>query len=177
MKALERITRYGIKAYLRMRGLKASPTNIKFYTDKYVEAPVYIPPPSEGAVSRWMKSYWRDVKGIMAGRKLGTVKARKLMKKEGAGKKVFLRVIKAGKAWQLCIVGRFKDEREEQPDKTIEAFGKTHPEKDFDKGLEEAISYAQYLLGGSNWVLVELISYTWNRWFGREEESTQENIS
>lgn len=189
MRAKERIERYGIEAFLKSLGKEVVKKRgghkalLKFYTEKYIGVPVKLEPTTKGRVSRQMKSYWKDVKLIVTGRGKGIVETRKLMKREGAGKDVTLRVIKAGEGWQLTMLGLYHNEKSDymgtletgfigtsfEPDLEAEGFSYVHKEKEYDECLNECIRMAQGFLGGSNWKLVKVISYQWNRYYGREK--------
>lgn len=199
MKAKERIERYGISAYLKMRGLKFTPSHIKFYIEKYEKALIKVEPPSKGRISRRMLSYWKDVKLIMKGRKWGVTETRKVMKKEGAGKDVTLRVIKKGEGWQLLLWGDYenpkvkkelieyawkhkinvdeylKKEKSLWRAENVESYSYVHSEKDYNECLNECIRMAQGFLGGSNWELIKVLKYHWNRYYGREASISEDN--
>lgn len=180
MRAKERIEKYGIEAFLKSLGKEAVKKRggyralLKFYTGKYVRAPLKVEPPTKGRVSRQMKAYWKDVKLIMEGRKKGVTETRKVMKKEGKGKDVTLRVIKEGEGWQLTILGKFKDEKTGS-EENAEGFSYVHAKKNYDECLNECIRMAQGFLGGSNWKLVKVLKYHWNRYYGRETGISENN--
>lgn len=175
MKAKERIMRYGVAAYLKMRGLKKTPSLFKYYTEKYIGAPLEIKPPSEGRISRHMKSYWRDVKDVVKGRKWGIKKTRKVMKREAKGKDVSLRITRSGEGWQLVILGEFKEEKTDEI-KEAEGWSYTHAKQDYAQCLDECIRAAQhYTLGGSNWKLVRVLKSQWNRFYGRQASISENN--
>ena len=181
MRAKERIVKYGVKAFLKSLGKEAIKKRggyrrlLKFYTGKYVQAPLEVEPPTKGRISGQMRAYWKDVKRIVEGRKLGIVKARKLMKKEGVGKDVKLRVIKTGEGWQLTLKAAFRDEKT-GAEEDAEGFSRLHKERNYDECFDECVRFCQAFLGGSNWNLIGVYSYKWNRYFGREA-SISENGS
>ena len=97
MKAAERILKYGIKAYLKMRGLRKTAARILFYQRKYPTAPLALEPKAP-YISRSMKSYWYDVKKLAEARDMSIRSTRKLLKKLKTDKNVQVRVIKSANA-------------------------------------------------------------------------------
>ena len=174
MKAKERIARYGMEAYAKMRGFTA-----KKVLEEEVERlkkiyPTYPVKDKELApyISRSQKSYWKDVKSLVKARDIRIKQARKLLKGLKTAKNVNVRVIKSGEGWQLIMLGLYENtdkenihykEREEEKGHSY-----VHGEQDYDECLDECTREAQATLGGSGWELVKVLKETWIRYYGRE---------
>lgn len=182
-KAAERIQTYGVKAFVKMLGPTAIKKRggykrlIEYYTTKYPAAPFEIAPKAP-YISQSQKSYWRDVKALSKERNIPIRQSRKILKKLKTAKNVQVRVIKKGGGWQLIMVGLY--EHREKDDLTLtppyeqkEAVGHSyiHYDEDYndcyDEASNECIRDAQAQLGGSGWILIEVLKETWIRYYGR----------
>jgi len=115
MKAQERIVKYGVQAYIKMRGLRQTPALVKFYTEKYPSAPVKLPATHQ-RISRHQKAYWSKIKQIAEGHEIGIKEARKIFKRER--KEGRIKLVKQGRGYQLCVYGIYRkrikeDEKDE----------------------------------------------------------------
>ena len=187
-KAKERIAKYGVEAFVKMLGEKAikkrggRPRLLKYYTEKYPTAPIRLEPEAPH-ISRTMKSYWKDVKALSDARDIGIKKSRKILKSLKTDKNVQVRLIEQGEAWQLIMLGEYKNN--ETKEKAIEEGNSyLHYDDDFndcyEEALEECIKSALNKLSGamfgdgyadieeSDWVLVKVLKETWLRYYGRE---------
>lgn len=196
MKAKERLLKYGISAYLKMRGLKKTASRILFYQHKYPVAKLELPAKAP-YISRSQRSYWKDVKALSKERNITIKESRKLLKSLKTDKNVQVKVIKSGEGWQLMMLGLYELKEKgrqtqleyfreigiERPDLEEQAkqlpgtqremlgYSKTHRvetnDECYDEALGECIRYAQGELGGSGWFLIKIIKETWYRYYGR----------
>ena len=176
MKAAERILKYGIKAYLKMRGLRKTASRILFYQRKYPTAKLELPSLAPH-ISRSQRSYWKDVKALSEERDIPIKETRKLLKGLKTDRNVQVRVIKSGEGWQLIMLGLYENadkddiyfkQREESLGHSFVHRTETNYEC-YDDALEECIKEAQAKLGGSGWQLIKILKETWIRYYGREE--------
>ena len=189
-KASERIKKYGVEAFVKMLGKTAIKKRggkaklLKYYAEKYPKAPLTIEPKAP-AISRSMKSYWKDVKSLSGARDINIKSARKLLKKLKTDSKVQVRVIKEGAGWQFVLLGKFEhwdkeeiEAGEKDPDKKHEVKEETgysyvHYTEEYyeeeEEAFGEAVRDAQYTLGGSGWMLIKVLKETWIRYFGRNQ--------
>jgi len=183
MKAKERILKYGIEAYIKMRGLKPSSSLYSFYKEKYPTAPVAIPATHPETSAR-QKRYWQKVKKIAEGHGISVKQARKVFK--GERKEGRIKLVKGGSGYQLYMRGIYEDDKSGEIDVTTgkvikkdrteaDGYSYVRATKDYDLALKECIRYAQATLGGSNWLLIKILHKEWYRFYGYERTNFTEN--
>lgn len=187
-KAAERIKKYGVEAFVKMLGEKATKARggkarlLKYYTEKYPAAPLRITAKAP-YISKHMRAYWDDVKAIGEGHEISISEARKLLKKEKQGDKnvrVKVMLIKKGKSWQLVVKGEYKNDKTGEI-AIEEGSSYLKPSKEsYEEAFDECIQSALNKLGGamfgdgyadmeeSDWTLIKVIKETWIRFYGRE---------
>ena len=176
MKAKERIERYGIAAYIKMRGLKPSPQWKYFYKAKYPEAPAELDI-THPEISKRQKRYWQKVKALSKGRDMSIKEARTFFKAER--KEGSIKLIKQGEGYQLYMNGLYEDEKSGEIDlesgkvkvgtrdrAEAEGYSKVRIEKEYEVSFRECVKWSQYILGGSNWILIKVIKQEWYRYLG-----------
>lgn len=181
MKAKERIERYGIAAYIKMRGIKPSPQWKYFYKAKYPEAPVELDI-THPEISKRQKRYWQKVKALSKGRDMSIKEARTFFK--GERKEGRIRLIKQGEGYQLYMNGLYENEKTGEIDlesgkvkvgtrdrAEAEGWSKVRKQKMLEASFNECVRYAQATLGGSNWKIVKVLKKEWYRFIGREKSS------
>ena len=182
-KTSERVAKYGMEAYAKMRGFsgKRALKEVERLKKLYPTSPVSLEPKAS-YISRSQRSYWKDVKALAKERKIGIKESRTLLKKEKTGRNVQVRVIKSGNGWQFILFGKFEHwskEEFERGEKNLEtkheikkAYGGSyfHEEQDYEEMFGEAEREAKSVLGGTGWMLIKVLKETWIRFYGREIE-------
>ena len=184
----ERIKKYGIEAYIKQlnKTVKAHRTGkewIKYYQKKYPDAPLTISP-TRPDIARTQRSYWGDVKSLSKARDITPREARTILKKLKTAKNVQVRVIKEGKGWQFILYGKYehwdkeelitgRDKYKAHEIKNQIGYSYVHYDTDYEtcyiEAFEEAKRDAQFVCGGSGWILIEVLKETWVRFIGRKE--------
>lgn len=182
MKAKERIARYGLEAYAKMRGLrgKSAAKMVESYKSKtYLPIARHIEPKAP-YISRSQRSYWKDVKKLAGARDINVKSSRKLLKGLRTAKNVQVRVIKQGGGFQLIMDGLYEHRekdgevleapytREEERGHSYMHYVETHYDC-YEEALEECIADAIIRLGGTGWILIKVLKETWIRYYGREK--------
>lgn len=62
---------------------------------------------------------------------------------------------------QYRLVGNYINEKLGELRYGVETFSWAYPERDYDKQIKEAIDQARFILGGTNWELIEILEENW----------------